>query len=147
MRIEPTPTVGFFVAITLYQSRENSRERQCLKGRQGALLLFISYLFTRFTNKNINMSTVGDFNLDVVKQLDTNTSRLFFSVITSSLDEMIAIIEKDKEGKASDLTMQQVDEINSFYTNILDLFIEKEMYEECTKIKIVLEYLQKNYYE
>ena len=93
------------------------------------------------------MSTVGDFNLDVVKQLDTNTSRLFFSVITSSLDEMIAIIEKDKEGKASDLTMPQVDEINSFYTNILDLFIEKEMYEECTKIKIVLEYLQKNYYE
>lgn len=93
------------------------------------------------------MSTVGDFNLDVVKQLDTNTSRLFFSVITSSLDEMIAIIEKDKEGKASDLTMPQVDEINLFYTNILDLFIEKEMYEECTKIKIVLEYLQKNYYE
>lgn len=93
------------------------------------------------------MSTVGDFNLDVVKQLDTNTSRLFFSVITSSLDEMIAVIEKDKEGKASDLTMPQVEEINSFYTNILDLFIEKEMYEECTKIKIVLEYLQKNYYE
>lgn len=93
------------------------------------------------------MSTVGDFNLDVVKQLDINTSRLFFSVITSSLDEMIAIIEKHKEGKASDLTMPQVEEISSFYTNILDLFIEKEMYEECTKIKIVLEYLQTNYYE
>jgi hypothetical protein len=93
------------------------------------------------------MSTVGAFNLDVIKQLDINTSRLFFNVITSSLDEMIAIIEKDKEGKAKDLTMQQVEEINSFYTNILDLFIEKEMYEECTKIKIVLEYLHKNYFE
>jgi hypothetical protein len=93
------------------------------------------------------MSIVGTFNLDVVRELDDNTSLLFFGVISSSLDEMLAIIEKDKDGIEKYLTIQQVDEINSFYTSILDLFIEKEMYEECTKIKLVLEYLHKNYYE
>lgn len=93
------------------------------------------------------MSTVGAFNLDVVRQLDDNTSHLFFSVITSSLDEMLHIIETETDGSSKNMTLKQVEEINTFYTNILDLFIEKEMYEECTKIKKVLEYLQKNYYE
>lgn len=93
------------------------------------------------------MSLVGGLNLDVVRELDDNASHLFFSVITSSLDEMLAIIEKDSENLDKTLTIPQVEEINAFYTKVLDLFIEKEMYEQCTKIKIVLEYLQKNYYE
>lgn len=90
------------------------------------------------------MGNFGVLDLDVVRQLDEKSSMFFFSIITSSLDDMVGVIEGSKELEHS-LSIEQVEEIKSFYMNVLDLFLEKEMYEECVKVKKVLEYLEKNY--
>lgn len=90
------------------------------------------------------MGNFGVLDLDVVRQLDEKSSKFFFSIITSSLDDMVGVIEGSKELEHS-LSIEQVEEIKSFYMNVLDLFLEKEMYEECVKVKKVLEYLEKNY--
>ncbi len=90
------------------------------------------------------MSDFGVLNLDAIRQLDEKSSDLFFSIVTSSLDEMVSVIESS-EAIERGLSEEQVADINTFYTKVLDLFLEKEMYEECVKVKKLLEYLEKNY--
>ncbi len=90
------------------------------------------------------MSDFGVLNLDAIRQLDEKSSDLFFSIVTSSLDEMVSVIESS-EAIERGLSEEQVADINTFYIKVLDLFLEKEMYEECVKVKKLLEYLEKNY--
>ncbi len=90
------------------------------------------------------MSDFGVLNLDAIRQLDEKSSDLFLSIVTSSLDEMVSVIESS-EAIERGLSEEQVADINTFYTKVLDLFLEKEMYEECVKVKKLLEYLEKNY--
>ncbi len=90
------------------------------------------------------MSDFGVLNLDAIRQLDEKSSDLFFSIVTSSLDEMVSVIESS-EAIERGLSEEQVADINTFYTKVLDLFLEKEMYEECLKVKKLLEYLEENY--
>ncbi len=90
------------------------------------------------------MSDFGVLNLDAIRQLDEKSSDLFFSIVTSSLDEMVSVIESS-EAIERGLSEEQVADINTFYTKVLDLFLEKEMYEECVKVKKLLEYLEEKY--
>lgn len=90
------------------------------------------------------MSNFGVLNLDAIRQLDEKSSELFFTIVVSSLDEMVNVIEAEDRMEKS-LSLEQVADIKTFYTKVLDLFLEKEMYEECVKVKKVLEYLENNY--
>ncbi len=90
------------------------------------------------------MSDFGVLNLDAIRQLDEKSSDLFFSIVTSSLDEMVSVIESS-EAIERGLSEEQVADINTFYIKVLDLFLEKEMYEECVKVKNLLEYLEEKY--
>jgi hypothetical protein len=81
------------------------------------------------------------FDFSKIEELDEQTSDFVLSILISSLNEMEQIIDSER-AKEQSMTPQQVAEVTVFYKNAIDLFIEREMYEECTKAKKVLEFVE-----
>jgi hypothetical protein len=70
--------------------------------------------------------------------------RAILAICAGSAEEMLALLESSqKENLLVDLDPEKRTEIITGYTNILDAFIEEEMYEDCAAVKQVLEILEK----
>lgn len=82
-----------------------------------------------------------EFDFSKIDELDEQTSGFVLSVLISSLDEMVSIIDSDR-AKEQSMSTQQIAEVTAFYKKAIDLFIDREMYEECTKAKKVLEFVE-----
>jgi hypothetical protein len=81
------------------------------------------------------------FDFSKIDELDEQTSDFVLSILISSLNEMTQIIDSDR-AKEQSMSPQQITEVTVFYKKAIDLFIDKEMYEECTKAKKVLEFVE-----
>lgn len=81
------------------------------------------------------------FDFSKINELDEQTSEFVLSVLISSLNDMTQIIDSDR-AKEQSMTSQQITEVTTFYKKAIDLFIDREMYEECTKAKKVLEFVE-----
>lgn len=81
------------------------------------------------------------FDFSKIDELDEQTSDFVLSILISSLNEMTQIIDSDR-AKEQSMSPQQITEVTAFYKKAIDLFIDREMYEECTKAKKVLEFVE-----
>jgi hypothetical protein len=88
-------------------------------------------------------------DLSFVYKLDEDMLNLFFEIIDYSVVTMAEMIEKDLQGSGDylqRLTLEQNQEICKFHRQLLQLYTDYELYEECKEIKFIIESLE-NYQE
>ena len=82
-----------------------------------------------------------------VKDLDEFSSSVFFSILDSAIDTMQSAIQKDLDNGGEylqSLTTEQKAEMYTYYSKVLNLYTEYELYEECEGIKFILETIKKD---
>lgn len=88
----------------------------------------------------------NDLDFSFVYQLDEDTLNMFFDIIDLSIEEMADAIQKDLEqGEIylHSLSYERNVEIHGFYSRLLDLYTDYELYEECEDIIFILNNLEK----
>jgi len=88
-------------------------------------------------------------DLSFVYKLDEDMLNLFFEIIDYSVVTMAEIIEKDLQGSKEylqHLPLEQNQEICRFHRQLLQVYTDYELYEECKEIKFIVESLE-NYQE
>ncbi len=87
-----------------------------------------------------------DVDFSFVYNLDEDNLNLFFEIIDLSIEEMADAIDKDlKEGEVylHSLSYDQNIQIHSYYTKLLDVYTDYELFEECEDIVFILNTLEK----
>lgn len=88
----------------------------------------------------------NDLDFSFVYDLDEESLNLFFDIIDLSIEEMADVIQKDLEqGEVYlySLSYERNIEIYGFYSRLLDLYTDYELYEECEDIVFILNNLEK----
>lgn len=81
-------------------------------------------------------------DLEKVLAADEQTKGLLLPLIGSMLDDIVKFVTEDKEDQVGEA---QARLFYNFYGSLFPIFEEKEMFEECGKIKVLVEYIEKKY--
>lgn len=83
----------------------------------------------------------NDLDFSFVYELDEDSLNLFFDIVDLSIEEMSDVIVKDLEqGEVylHSLSYDQNLQIHAFYSKLLDLYTDYELYEESEDIVFIL---------
>lgn len=87
-----------------------------------------------------------DIDFSFVYDLDEDSLNMFFEVIDLAVITMTDAIQKDIDGGEvylSSLTAEQNSYMFMYYSKLLELYTEYELYEECEDIKYILDNLKR----
>lgn len=91
-------------------------------------------------------SVTNDLDFSFVYELDEDSLNLFFDIVDLSIEEMYDVIKKDLDQGETYLHSLSYDrniQIHAFYSKLLDLYTDYELYEECDDLVFILSTLEK----
>jgi uncharacterized protein YjgD (DUF1641 family) len=92
------------------------------------------------------MSQMSVQDLNFIKAIDTDLADLVLDVCILNIADLHKLIKSSEslENKITqDLTESKLDEMLVFYESLLDILVDREMFEECSKLSDILNYLKK----
>ena len=91
--------------------------------------------------ESFQQTDFSDIDFSFVTTLDEPSLNFFFEVTDFAVQTMKEMIKTDRSYVAN-LSPVQNQEITTYYTKLLDLYTDYELYEECTDILFVLNSLE-----
>ncbi len=88
----------------------------------------------------------NDVDFSFVYELDEDSLNLFFDLVDVSITEVADMIDNDiRQGEVylHSLTLDQNLQMYAYYTSLLDLYTDFELFEECEEIIFILNTLKK----
>ena len=95
---------------------------------------------------NMNEVSADDLDLDFINSLDEDSLTMFFEIIDIAVVNMSDVIIEDlskDEIYLKSLPLNQNLQIHAYFSKLLELYIQHELYEECEDIKFILSHLER----
>jgi len=112
------------------------------------LLTIYRYSYIDFMNKQFLQTDFSPTDFSFVYDLNQEELELFFNVTDIAIETMLDVLSESSEEFLKSLNPDQAVQIVSYYNQLLDLYSDYDLFEDCEDIASILltieDYFEKN---
>ena len=109
-------------------------------------MLYPIVFITIFRKITMSMNKLELKDINFIKDMSPEFAEMIMDVCKISIDDTYKAInspDSNKDKLIQDLNEARIDEMSTFYNSLIDIFVEQELYEYCSKILDIVDFLQK----